>query len=207
MISVIGQPGIVNGHKDQSGSILYYSEVPGSEPRYFTVARALNAGKTSSLSGWIGSGAADPAVDHAEIALSHLRFSDGSVLELSDADDACYPTETGSYLDAHDGTAVNAYPGDALLEAERSFLLGLTEMSLHARDAEHYGYHSGGKYVLEVVPGSLSDQAGLRPGDLIVAVDGKRWTDDRYIIERGKAAMAEGDAVTFTVERPGLEGT
>ena len=87
-----------------------------------------------------------------------------------------------------------------------SFKAGFQEIVLHEWDAASYGYHDGGKLVMEVDPGFLSEKTGLQAGDLIVAVDGVLFKDDRYIIEKGKARMAEGSIITVTVERPGQEG-
>ena len=57
-----------------------------------------------------------------------------------------------------------------------------------------------GAMVSEVVPGGPAEQAGIQPGDLIVAVDGDVITPD-ITLQHLVGAHAPGDEVTVTVIR------
>lgn len=55
-----------------------------------------------------------------------------------------------------------------------------------------------------VVPGGPADDAGIKPGDLITEMDGRRITDLDQLITRIRA-RAVGDKVTLTVRRDGKD--
>ncbi len=61
-----------------------------------------------------------------------------------------------------------------------------------------------GAEVQEVIPGSPAEEAGLKVGDLILAVDGRRVTGNRPLAQI-LASYRPGDRVTLTVERDGEE--
>ena len=51
-----------------------------------------------------------------------------------------------------------------------------------------------------VVPGGPADQAGVKPGDIITELDGRRVTDMNQLVVRVRA-KAVGDTVSLTVQR------
>jgi S1-C subfamily serine protease len=53
-----------------------------------------------------------------------------------------------------------------------------------------------------VVPGSAAARAGLRPDDLVIAVDG-RSVASRAAVQQVLGGLAAGDPVRFTVVRDG----
>jgi putative serine protease PepD len=63
-----------------------------------------------------------------------------------------------------------------------------------------------GALVQEVVPGSPADKAGLRPGDLVVGIDGQSVADYGELGARIRAHKP-GDKITLTVVRGGNETT
>jgi Do/DeqQ family serine protease len=66
--------------------------------------------------------------------------------------------------------------------------------------------HTGGAVVAQVVPGSPAEHAGLRPSDLIIAVDGQPIADANEL--RDRVGMSQiGDTVALTVERNGVDRT
>jgi S1-C subfamily serine protease len=63
-----------------------------------------------------------------------------------------------------------------------------------------------GALVQEVAPGSPAAKAGLRPGDLVVAIDGQSVADYGELGARIRAHKP-GDQVTLKVVRGGSETT
>ena len=94
-------------------------------------------------------------------------------------------------------------------ENERANSLDLGDSSKSVREwlAPHWGFQHGGWFVKEVNEGSIAEKAGLQVHDLIIAVDGVLVADDRYIVEKGKLKLLDGQPITVTIERPGTEGT
>ncbi len=79
--------------------------------------------------------------------------------------------------------------------------LGIRYGSLTPQIAQQYGINSDhGLIVIEVDPGTPADQAGLKPGDLIVSIDGTSMNQVEDLI----AALhnhAPGDTVSLKIER------
>jgi S1-C subfamily serine protease len=63
-----------------------------------------------------------------------------------------------------------------------------------------------GAFVVNVLPGSGADDAGLEPGDVIVAVDGEAVADAAGLTDV-IAALDPGQRIEVTVERGGEEET
>jgi putative serine protease PepD len=57
-----------------------------------------------------------------------------------------------------------------------------------------------------VVPGGPADKAGIQPGDVVVAVDGKPVADSSELIVAIRA-RAPGDTIRLTIERDGRKQT
>lgn len=81
--------------------------------------------------------------------------------------------------------------------------IGFSAHVLYGQLAQQYGFSQGGLWLMEVQGGSLGQRAGLKAGDLLVAVNGIRIVDDALAIERGKAELWLGQEVSFTYEREG----
>ncbi|GAB4371607.1 MAG: hypothetical protein Kow0062_07280 [Acidobacteriota bacterium] len=65
-----------------------------------------------------------------------------------------------------------------------------------------FGFAGPGVRVEDVVSGSAAEQAGIRPGDVLVAIDGEAVTDLRTYAKL-LARHAPGDRVRLTIERDG----
>ena len=80
--------------------------------------------------------------------------------------------------------------------AELSGQLGVSKML----------YQIAGVYVAQVAPGSVADDAGLRPGDVIEALNRKTvLTRDEF--KRALALVGTGQPVVLQIYRPGTEPT
>jgi S1-C subfamily serine protease len=79
--------------------------------------------------------------------------------------------------------------------------LGLSPCGVPRRAVErHLG--APGAHIVEVVPDSLAEAAGLEKGDVILSVDGQE-VDDEHGLADLIAAREPGDTVTLEVTRPG----
>jgi serine protease Do len=72
---------------------------------------------------------------------------------------------------------------------------------LSPRDAEHSGQRRGFR-VDQTVPGGPAARAGIRAGDVILAIDGQSTTDVRAL-QRRMLAINLGEPVTLRVWRDG----
>lgn len=82
-------------------------------------------------------------------------------------------------------------------------LLGVSGTELNADLAQSFGYNqSTGAFVNEVMKGSGADKAGIKSGDIITAVNGKKVTSFAQL-RAEIATMREGAEVNITVFRDG----
>lgn len=191
--------------------IIYYKgyEARNGEPRFYNYENTLNAGKSSSLRGWMGLDNVDTSVDHIDIAVYDLRFTNGQIVNIADSDMIFFSSLSNSYKKSvRKRSAVNTYPDKATLSKSDSFKVGYTSTLVFPWDAKHYGYKHGGFYISEIVSDSMADKAGLKTRDLIISINGINVTDDSHGIEKAKAKMVdEGKSIVLEVERYAQEGT
>ena len=83
--------------------------------------------------------------------------------------------------------------------------LGIETRTLSSSAARYYG-QGAGVYVVEVNPGSCAEAAGLRPGDVITAVEGKE-TATYEALKTVLRGYAPGDEVELTIYRNDEERT
>ncbi len=65
-----------------------------------------------------------------------------------------------------------------------------------------YQMQEEGARIVEVIPGSPADEAGLRPGDLVTEVEGTAVTAERPLADL-ILRYAPGDEITLTIKRDG----
>ena len=81
--------------------------------------------------------------------------------------------------------------------------LGITYVPLNPQLAEQFGVEvTQGVLIRAVVPNSAGSRAGLRAGDVIVAIDGQK-IDDRHPLAQLLLQRSIGDTVTLEVNRGG----
>lgn len=190
--------------------IVYFNTSPKEgELRWYNYDNTLNAGKSSSFRGWVGKDYIDTSVDHIDIAVDYLRFTNGKIVTINSTDLYFYSSQSNTYkYRANKKGVVNGYPDKSTLDKADGFKLGYTSSFVYSWDAKHYGYRHGGQYVSEIVPDSMAEKAGLKTKDMIVSVNGIDLSEDEYALEKAKAEMADtGKDIVMVVERYAQEGT
>ena len=66
------------------------------------------------------------------------------------------------------------------------------------------GLDSPGVPIIEVYPGSAAAQAGLRPGDVLITLDG-RWTTSVVDVFHAAADIEPGHEATVVIQRAGKD--
>ena len=85
--------------------------------------------------------------------------------------------------------------------------LGITIQDLKEDLAEYYGVDGQkGVLVASVIPGDPADQAGIKPNDIIIDVNGGKVTTSRELTAKS-ATLAVGENATVKVLRDGKEKT
>jgi Do/DeqQ family serine protease len=83
--------------------------------------------------------------------------------------------------------------------------LGVTGEALSAEIAESLGFERpGGVVVKELFPGGPADKAGIRPGDVLLAINGRDVLDPQGMAFR-LATLRIGDQATVTLVRKGRQ--
>jgi len=91
-------------------------------------------------------------------------------------------------------------PNQAFLGVRTTEIAGLTDEVKARFDIDV----DEGAFVFEVVPGSAADDAGLKPGDVIIAIDGDEVTEASAVRDV-ILAKEPGDRVELTILRAGEE--
>ncbi len=112
----------------------------------------------------------------------------------SDVEGICYAIPTSTAIPIIDDLMVRKY-----YEEDERAALGIKGQEISDDQALFYNIPRG-IYVKEVIEGSSADQAGLKNGDIIVAVNGKKvLTSENY--EKVLAYISGGSEGTVTVKR------
>lgn len=162
------------------------SEIPPSAPA------ARLPWSASARRGWIAVGAAAAVV----VAVAIILLSSGSNPQRTAQQAAVPPTQSPQ----SQPTQPFQLPQPSSQPTQPAIAAVPNQPPVHWLGMEIVAGQNGG-VVIETVPiGSVGDQAGLDPGDLIVSVDGHAITTTPQL--RGTiAGMRTGDQVSITVER------
>jgi hypothetical protein len=142
-------------------------------------------------------------VKNVELAVTAYRTTDGEVIRILE-DSFVWVNSNGSKTVTPKTVSVCLQPDKEIMDKSNSFALGSTGGNLYNYQAPYY-MRRAGVWISKIIEGSIVENYGLKVGDVIVAADGIRWSDDYYIIERAKAKMADGETVEFIYFRNGIE--
>ncbi len=111
------------------------------------------------------------------------------------------PPEQPAAPAAPKGLAAPAVPARPAWAFEQRKYIGIYPLELNRELAEHYGVKDGtGLLVSRLTAGGPAEKAGLKVGDVIVRVDGRRVESTNDLIDRIQA-KAKGDKVKVEVLR------
>ena len=100
--------------------------------------------------------------------------------------------------------------GEGAITPDQAFLgvssTDVADLTAEARDQFGLDADQDGAFVTEVVPDSAADDAGLLPGDLIVAIDGEAIASSSEVRD-AIVGKDPGDTVELTIVRSGRERT
>lgn len=163
-----------------------------------------------------------------------ITMSDGTVMNLLQTNAAINPGNSGGGLFDAAGrliALVNAKYADAEVEG-LGFAIPIDDVTKILDDLYDYGYVRKGRvtlgittvdvnsaarawqyrvnelglYIYSVTRGSAADKAGLKAGDMILALNGREITGSDVLIA-GLGELTPGDVFTMTIKRNGSEQT
>ena len=184
---------------DENGEQLYLSKNVGGESRAYWDYE-IKDGETKKESWYVDD---YYWVDQVDVAVYYIQLKDGTEIRLADNDLYWFSSKENSYKGKPERVPVNAYPISHEIVRSDSYQCGFNHYTVTADLADHYGFSHSGLYITSVVEGSIAYRAGLKPTDMIVAVDGVSLADDPYALTKAKARIVDEGSFTVTVERFG----
>ncbi len=185
----------------------------GLNPRQYHMSRPLRPLAALALTALLGSATASPAQDLFDQVKAYLLTGYGG---LSSADRPALVAQGQEQLNAACADNVAACPLDRAYDVLDKEVSGLNDLhSSFERPDDfqdfseratggsrlQYGvrlgpYEGDNRLILEVVPGSAAERAGLRRGDSLEALNGSPYTYEKF-----SASRSSGAAITLDVQR------
>ncbi len=128
-----------------------------------------------------------------------LLDGSGQVLGLADQIQTNNTTPTGQGSSSGVGFAI---PSNGVARIANLILAGKPVQHAYVGVFLN-GSSSGGAQISSVQPGSPASSAGLQPGDVVTAIDGKAVSTTQQFIETIDTSYAPGQTITVTVKRGG----
>lgn len=185
-------------------------------PEYATEAKSvLRVERTKSIVGGktlsfnesyvYSAGHSDYAPENINVAVCWYRLVDGTEVTIPDNQLAWFNSKDAKYIDDPYVDEDNQYkmPDAKLIADANSTVWGYSSVSVYKTQFKAWYLNHSGE-LITVVTGP-AEKAGIEPYDLIWAVNGIKWEDDPFIMERAKVLLNEGKEVTFSIERYGKD--
>ena len=166
---------------------------------YYTPDDVIKPGEVfkteDSFTGYLEAGKLD-------VAIRYYRLASGDYVNIPESSWVWFSTD-GGIIDNNPNRTFYADPDISTIDLSEKVQIGYNYYLLDDYNASFYSHSQGGEWITEIDVGSLADTAGLMAGDLIVAVDGTKPTENTFAVEYALAKIAQGESITCEFERDG----
>ena len=140
--------------------------------------------------------------DEVDIAVSGFKKEDGILFSSEESFLYWYSSDKG-YPEKRAYGFSNQDFFDEWFAEGKKFTLGFYVEQLYPEYMSYYGVDQCGYLIAEIVEGSISDQKGIKVGDILYACNDIKWYDDPNTINRAKYNLTEGKDMTISLLRGG----
>jgi hypothetical protein len=137
-----------------------------------------------------------------DVAIRYYEKENGEFVNIPESEWLWFRSGVG-FLNENPDRSYYLDPDAAVFELSDTVSLGYHYYLLDEYNTAFYGHSQGGEWIDEVEIGSLAETAGLMAGDLILAADGVKTTENVFAVNYAMARIAEGNSVELTYERDG----
>jgi len=167
---------------------------------YYTPDDVIKPGKEynteDSFAGYLNAGKLD-------VAIRYYRLASGEYVNIPESSWVWFSTD-GGIVDNTPNRTFYADPDASIFDLSGKVQIGYHYYLLDDYNASFYSHSQGGEWLTEIEVGSMADSAGLMVGDLVVAVDGVKPTENTFAVEYAMAKIAQGESTTWEFERDGI---
>lgn len=172
----------------------YDSEYPAL---YYTLNASLKNGSIATLSDTY---AGYPNASTLLVAICYFKTNDGTEHYIPESQLYWFSSDSG-YMGFPSSKSNYRTPTSSEMAKSNSFKFGIIAAKFYKEYTARAFYQNAGILVREVDSGLLAEQSGIKVDDLIVSMNGVKFVDDPFMVEKAKIAMANGQEVSCVVER------
>ncbi|MBQ6290234.1 MAG: hypothetical protein IJK71_13445 [Clostridia bacterium] len=140
------------------------------------------------------------AADRVDLAVSGFKTDEGLFYYTPESDLDWYSSESG-YLSKWKGHITQKNYFDEWFADGKQFSLGIIVDYVYPEFEEFYGVDQCGYLITKVTEGSILDQKGVQPGDVLYKCNDWLWSDDPLTIDRAKHELIGGKDMTLLFAR------
>ncbi|MBR3333137.1 MAG: hypothetical protein IKG23_02495 [Clostridia bacterium] len=144
---------------------------------------------------------------YVEIALQYVTFEDDSTYFVPESSLYWFSSLTNGFINKDQPPYNYIYPSQEIFDKAKPFKLGIYDCHVFPEYLSKYGLSDTGYFIYKFTDNSILKALGVETGDIIIACDGTTYSDDPYLIDRGKAKLAEGTSIELTLSRNGEKYT
>ena len=138
--------------------------------------------------------------DEVDIAVSGYKQEDGVLFASTEPLLYWYSSNDG-YPDKRAYGFSNQNYFDEWFAEGKKFSLGIYVEQIYPEYMSYFGVDQCGYLITEIVEGSISEQKGIKVGDILYACNDIKWYDDPNTIDRAKYYLTEGKDMTISLLR------